>query len=290
MKNTVANLKKDIGEIQLSIQLQLASWQDRIRLKHNAEKNRVIFSKVKTFCMFIGYPRSGHSLISSLIDAHPNALIGHRTDALQFFEKNEELQNILFLLLRNSQRFAQKGRKLTRYQYHVPEQWQGRFQELNVIGDQEGRMTTNRLGANPALLNDLMAIQDFSVKFIHVIRNPYDNISSWAIRTKRTLEYTTQRYFALCRIVRTVREQLDAEHLIEVHHEPFLKNPETHLSHLCQFLELETNANYINNCKAIISKQPKQSRYLVGWSESHIKFVEKEIREFDFLREYSFYA
>ena len=29
----------------------------------------------KTFLMFIGYPRSGHTLISSLLDAHPNAIV-----------------------------------------------------------------------------------------------------------------------------------------------------------------------------------------------------------------------
>ena len=290
MKNNVTNLTKDIGEIQLSIQLQLAAWQDRISLKQNAEQNRNVFSKVKIFCLFIGYPRSGHSLISSLVDAHPNALIGHRTDVLRLFEKNEDLHDVFYLLLRNSQRFAKRGRKLTRYQYHVPGQWQGRFQELNVIGDQEGRMTTTRLGANPALLHDLMNIQNLSVKFIHVIRNPYDNISSWAIRTKRGLEFTTQRYLALCRIVRTVREQLDSEHLIEIHHESFLNDPKTHLSQLCRYLGLETNTNYLNDCKAIVYQQPRQSRYLSEWSESQIKYVEKEIKEFDFLQEYSFYA
>ncbi len=35
------------------------------------------FSKVHTFVLFVGYPRSGHSLIGSMIDAHPNAIIAH---------------------------------------------------------------------------------------------------------------------------------------------------------------------------------------------------------------------
>jgi hypothetical protein len=34
--------------------------------------------------MFIGYLRSGHSLIASLLDAHPNAIATHELDALKF--------------------------------------------------------------------------------------------------------------------------------------------------------------------------------------------------------------
>jgi len=289
-KNAIKNIRRDLGEIQLSLELQFAAWQDQISLKQNTEQKRDIFSKVKNLCLFIGYPRSGHSLISSLIDAHPNALIGHRTDALQFFEKNEELHNVFYRLFRNSQRFAKKGRKLTRYQYYVPGQWQGKCQELHVIGDQEGRMTTERLEANPDLLSDLMGIQNLFVKFILVIRNPFDNISSWSIRTKRSLEFTSRRYLALCRTVRNIREQLDAEHLIEIHHEAFLNDPEIHLRQLCQYLGLETDCSYLNDCKSIVYQQPRQSRYQLEWSEEHIKYVEKEIKEFDFLQEYSFNA
>src|SRR3989344_1389974 len=35
------------------------------------------FSSVRTFILFVGYPRSGHSLIGSIMDAHPNIIIAH---------------------------------------------------------------------------------------------------------------------------------------------------------------------------------------------------------------------
>jgi hypothetical protein len=35
------------------------------------------FSNVRTFILFVGYPRSGHSLIGSIMDAHPNIIIAH---------------------------------------------------------------------------------------------------------------------------------------------------------------------------------------------------------------------
>ena len=33
------------------------------------------FSQVKTFCVFLGHSRSGHSLLASLLDAHKNIVI-----------------------------------------------------------------------------------------------------------------------------------------------------------------------------------------------------------------------
>jgi hypothetical protein len=35
-------------------------------------RHRASFAHVESFCMFIGYPRSGHTLIGSILDAHPN--------------------------------------------------------------------------------------------------------------------------------------------------------------------------------------------------------------------------
>ena len=34
--------------------------------------DRALFDDLKTYCMFLGYPRSGHSLIGALLDAHPD--------------------------------------------------------------------------------------------------------------------------------------------------------------------------------------------------------------------------
>ena len=38
---------------------------------------------VEAFCIFIGYPRSGHSLLGSLLDAHPEMVIAHELDVLR---------------------------------------------------------------------------------------------------------------------------------------------------------------------------------------------------------------
>jgi len=42
------------------------------------------FSKLRNFVLFVGYPRSGHSLVGSLIDAHPHAIIAHEVKILAY--------------------------------------------------------------------------------------------------------------------------------------------------------------------------------------------------------------
>ena len=38
---------------------------------------------LKYYCMFIGYPSSGHSVVGAFIDAHRNAIVSHELNAAQ---------------------------------------------------------------------------------------------------------------------------------------------------------------------------------------------------------------
>ena len=42
-----------------------------------------MFETIQLYCMFVGYPRSGHSLVGTLLDAHPDIVIAHELDALR---------------------------------------------------------------------------------------------------------------------------------------------------------------------------------------------------------------
>src|SRR4051794_27905037 len=151
---------------------------------YRGRKNRNLFDGVETYCMFIGYPRSGHSLIGSLLDAHPSAIIAHELDALKFVAAGFNKDQLYQLLLDNSRRFARKGRAWTGYTYGVPGQWQGRFDKLHVIGDKKGGRSTLQLAENPELLHRLRKTVATDIRFIHTIRNPYDNIATMHKRAR----------------------------------------------------------------------------------------------------------
>ncbi len=167
-----------------------------------------MFDNVRTYCMFIGYPRSGHTLISSLLDAHPNVIITNEIDKLEYIEKGFEKEKIFPLLLANSQSFASTGREWTGYSYQVPNQWQGKFKTLQVIGDKKGGTSTLRLFSKPELLRLLWETIDIEKKFIHVIRNPYDNISTLAMKADwvRDIEHGIEVYFSMCETIVDIKK------------------------------------------------------------------------------------
>jgi hypothetical protein len=209
-------------------------------------------------------------------------------NSLKYVQAGYSDREIFYLALRNSQHFAKTGRTLTRYQYNVPHQWQGRFRKLQVIGDQEGKGTTQWLAANSDLLPRLMVMKNVSVRFIHTIRNPYDNISTWAARTHRSLEYTIKRYFSLCQTNAWVRESVNQADILDIRHETFLNSPETGLRELCHFLDLDVSDDYLSDCISIIYKSPHKSRHAAPWTPELIEMVKNNINQFNFLEGYAY--
>ena len=97
------------GNIKGYIQL----FKDARYAKHRIQEDPNQFDTVNTYCMFIGYPRSSHSLMGSLIDAHPNAIIAHEQDVLKYIKYGFTKEALFPLLLRNSEEFTANGRTWT---------------------------------------------------------------------------------------------------------------------------------------------------------------------------------
>lgn len=238
--------------------------------------------------MFIGYPRSGHSLVGSLLDAHPKMIIAHELDVLKYVEEGFKKGQILYLLLANAQRFTEAGRGWTEFSYAVPNQWNGRFQELKIIGDKKGGKTTRRLGAQPSLFEDLRSTIDIDQKYIHVIRNPYDNISTMSRRSSQSLDQSVDRYFSLCKTVTHIRKLVSVDKWIDIRHEAFIEDPRLSLRKCCQFLGQAASEDYLKDCASIVRESPHKSRYEAEWTPQLIKRVEEEIGRYPFLHGYTF--
>ncbi|MGH1560272.1 hypothetical protein ACRAWD_26835 [Caulobacter segnis] len=65
---------------------------------------------MKVFCNFIGHPRSGHSVVSSILDAHEAAVFSHRLDALGHLSAGVAPEAVFHMIARNAERFARSGR------------------------------------------------------------------------------------------------------------------------------------------------------------------------------------
>ncbi len=231
-------------------------------------RHRRDFDAVHGYVMFVGQPRTGHSLVGALLDAHPNALVAHELDALKYVEAGFDRRRLFALLQRaERQRVAAGHVSSTGYGYLVPNQWQGRHERLDVIGDKKGGRSTIRLGTDIALLDRLRRVVGVDLSAIQVVRNPYDVIATMHRRApKRSLEDTAELFFELADTVDEVRRRLPAARFLEVHHDDLVAEPTETLAALCRFLGLDATADYLADCASILYSSPNRSRESVTWT------------------------
>ncbi len=249
---------------------------------------RGLFQSIETYCMFIGYPRSGHSLIGSLLDAHPNMIIANELHALKYLFAGFKKNQIFYLLLKNSREFTRAGRRWSGYKYQVPHQFQGRFTELRIIGDKKAASSTRILRTYPNLLKKLRKVIKINLKFLHVVRNPYDNISTISRKHKMDIKESIDYYFSLCETTSNIKKQLTEEELFEFRHEDFIDNPNKLLKEICLFLGTDTAEDYLTDCASIVFRSAHKTRKDLLWDDPLIAKVKEEMRRFSFLEGYTY--
>jgi hypothetical protein len=263
-------------------QLYASSW---VRQRRQIE----LFDGIETYCMFVGYPRTGHSLIGSLLDAHPNIVIAHELDALNLLKRGFSRNQLFHLLLENSRQMAAAGRRHSGYSYEVPNQWQGRFTSLKVIGDKKGATSAMHLFRNPKLFDLLERKIDKQLKLVHVIRNPYDVLSTMTRRSpRRSLEDNLEIFFQLCSTIAALKRRLQPRQLFDLHLETFIAAPRPVLADLCSFLQMEADPAYLEDSAAIVFNSPKKSRFDLDWPRDTISKVAERMAPYEFLATYRF--
>jgi hypothetical protein len=264
-------------------------WQLHLRLRLQARQ-------IKTFCLFIGYPRSGHSIFGALLDAHPEAIVSHQIQAFRLLKYS--LHKIYFLICQKSIEQAAAGRLQNIYSYHVPGQFQGRFTKLNLIGDKGGDRLIREIQKQPDVLDQIQNKVQIPVHLVHVIRNPFDSISTSMIRkhekknlplNDKSLGIRIDQFFSNAETV--MRIKLEEKYpVIDIHHEDFIHHPGQTLQGLCDFLKLPASEKYLNDCVSIVKKTVNYSRFNLPdlWTEERIDQVESKMKEFSFFNPYSF--
>ena len=132
-------------DIHVATKTNITEYQKR---KMKLTLPNKVMNGIKKFVFFVGYPRSGHSIISSLMDAHPHVIIttNYCYTFREFLESpkrksRETLYNSLYAESAQDKRMSfKKG-----YSLKVDGLWQGEYDGyLEVIGDRCGGRTTNK--------------------------------------------------------------------------------------------------------------------------------------------------
>jgi hypothetical protein len=245
-------------------------------------------SSIEKHCVFVGYPRSGHTLVGSLLDAHPNIIISNGVDPLQYLERGFAPPQLFCLYFKQSKRFARTDRRSGGYSYVVPNQWHGRFSTLKVVGDKSGDLLTARLREKPGQLDELLQSSRVEHKFLHVIRNPFDNIATCSARNNISLSAAIDYYFSLCETVAAARRKVGEADWLDIWHESLIEDPRLWLVRLLDFLGQQPTDEYLRDCASIVYKEPNKSRYTAPWTPQLIARVETEARKYRHLSAYRF--
>lgn len=277
--------------------------------------------QVEKFLFFTGYPRSGHSIVGSLLDAHP-----HITLSYSFFLfrglLNPEKKSKIEVLLQNKTLFYnvlyEKSYQYSKvsinksakgYTLNVPGLWSGKFDRLRVIGDKSALPTTLGYSSHSASwfkkrYDHLRESVGVPLVGIHVVRNPFDMIAthmlyriqsfSWKKKKNDTrandrdiLQEYVDFFFDKAKAVMEMIPLCDMK-VLEIHSEDLVHNTRREMTRACQFLEVECSEDYLSACENKVYKNTSRTRDKVVWPSDVRAQVEEKIKEYPFFRGYTF--
>ena len=152
---------------------------------------------IHNFVFFIGYPRSGHSIVASFLDAHPHMIVAHEFSVFskwpQLLKKEHSatvnMREVLFNELVNSSHWEslegeRSGKYVNKgYSLDTNSPWHGKCDRyLEVIGDKRAGGTCEEYLRNPIEFEhnyrELMKVVALPIRVLHVVRNPFDLIAT----------------------------------------------------------------------------------------------------------------
>lgn len=274
---------------------------------------------VRTLVQFAGFPRSGHSLIGSLIDAHPDAVVAHELDLMGLVDNGLDRNAIFSLICANSAEFERHGRHWNGYRYHVETGTGGTSSRPVVLGDKKADWAVRRASRDPSLLDRLGdVLSDVRGAWIVVVRNPFDNVATMSLRSGRAydririaaaspeefrrklrraqggrvpatvLTEMVDDYAALCAGVASMRTRVADQDWLVLRHEDMIADPETTLVRMFAFLGLPLAPELRRGAAATVSTEPHRSRCEVNWPVAARERVQQLVAEHPFLHGYDF--
>ena len=236
------------------------------------KRQRSRFEDAKTCVLFVGYPRSGHTLIGAQMTAHRNMVISNELHSLKYLQLGYGRDQLLSMIVRKDRQFVGLGCLAKSYTCQIPNQWQGRHEKLLVIGDKKGAGSSQALLRNPELLKELRQRMQLRVRIIHVVRNPFDTITRIHVKSRKELHWAIDHFFRMCRGSSAV-ENANPDDVMTLRHEDYVANPQQMLANICRFVGVDTTQDYLDDCASLVYPSTRQARLEVDWSPTLVMQV-----------------
>ena len=238
------------------------------------------------FCLFVGYPRSGSSLLGAIINAHPNALVSQERNSVRDVRLGFSAAQILFLIRSKELSFKREGSRWSGYDYSVGQGRNVSGNPIELIGDKKAGDSAYYFQQHPRLVDVVVRRLGRDVKFVHPVRNPYDAITTRALRSGSSLDEAITYFFMRCEGVEVVKSK-NCD-VLDVHLEDLVSHPSLTISQLSTFLGLQPCRAWMSDAEALVFGEVQRSRHKVTWSEAQIQRVCSEMSAFSYLDRYDF--
>jgi len=285
-----------------------------------------VIDGVKTFVFFLGHPRSGHSIVASLMDSHPHMVISHEFNLFGSLSNrslaptkskifNALWENTIASTVSNGSRTELENKK--GYTLFVDGLYQGKYVDhIDVIGDKKGVSTTDMLLKKPDewlyCFNIVKSLAG-TLKVIHTIHNSYDNIATMILyslffaghfqfnelkepnntdKINSKIDFATIKkkiklYFSLFKAIVDAKKRYNLN-VIEIHGKDLILDPRGTLLKMCNDLGVTCSDNYLEMCSNKIYKTESKTRYMIQWTDDQLQMVQQNIEKYSSLRGYNF--
>lgn len=240
--------------------------------------NKMNFDNIKTFILFVGNGRTGHSFIGSALSAHKSICITHESNALNKSVSIGNKFKLFEYMFKHNNRISAKGRYTpNRFGECFKQQIEGQVKEnsndLLVIGNKNAGVDT---GTNINTFKSKITrfeqfLKPIDLKFICVIRNPFD--TQMTIPSMKTTQQA-------CDYLK------DRVHILK--YEDFILDPKKELSKLLSFLEVEINNDYLSLIESHTMKKCNKSRYKFNKTKERIEKIENALKSIPMFSQYSY--
>ncbi|MGO1502865.1 MAG: sulfotransferase [Marinobacter sp.] len=271
--------------------------------------------RAQSFAQFLGFPRSGHSLVGALIDAHPDARISHELDAMGLYRAGLGFSSIARLIDNNSRSFAANGKWWNGFSYAIDlPAYEGR--QPVVIGDKKGDWAVRWCAKTPGLLQRFLNSSVPQPKWLLVLRAPEDNIATMTLRRgglydrlriKAAAEGTSagesiaqaqadgelpttvsddmiSDYRQLCEGIAAMQALIPQDQWLIVDYDTFTAEPSDGLVKIANFLGLDPNPEWLAAASAAVHPPGKsRSRTKLTWSDAQNQAVAELKTQISFL-------
>ena len=296
--------------------LMLGDGYDNSPAEEGEGLSKEVVDGVKKFIFFIGWARSGHSIVGSLLNAHPNMVVSYEYNVFNKIQSSNTKSSLFDAIYQRS--IPVNGTDMTSYKkgytLFVDNSWQGKFHQLEVIGDKSGDVsaltTPEEYKSRYKTLSEVVGIP---ILMLCVIRNPFDVISTtlfyenirvkWknmvatgeVSETKKKVFYaksvnaTIEKFFYIADAVTEHCVKNSSQCLI-VHSVDLVRDTRGTMKQLCTFLEVGCYEFYLQQCQEKVFSELSKSRKLVNWSQEQINEVERKMKDYHFFDRYSFHS